>query len=90
MKGGQLSDKTYIVMCHYPLAIWDKSHRGSYMLHGHSHGGYNPEFGRILDVGIDNHYNLYGEWGFFDEEKIRDFMSSRVFKALDHHKDKTN
>lgn len=87
LKGCQLSDKTHVVMCHYPLAIWDNHHRGSYMLHGHSHGGYKPEFGRILDVGLDNYYNLYKEWGFFDEDKIHDFMSTRMFKALDHHKE---
>lgn len=85
LKGGQLSDKTHIVMCHYPLAIWDKHHRSSYMLHGHSHGGYKPEYGRILDVGLDSAYNLYGEHKFFNEDMIHDFMSTRKFKALDHH-----
>lgn len=90
LKGSQLSDGTHIVMCHYPLAIWDKHHRGSFMLHGHSHGGYQPEFGKILDVGIDNHYRIYGYYGYFNEEKIIEYMSSREFKALDHHTEGTN
>lgn len=45
-------DGKYIVMCHYPMARWDRMGHGSYHLHGHSHGNYTAE-GRILDVGID-------------------------------------
>lgn len=45
------------------------------------------EYDRILDVGLDSAYNLYGEHKFFNEGTIHDFMSTRVFKALDHHKE---
>jgi calcineurin-like phosphoesterase family protein len=46
-----------IVMCHYPLLVWNKMHYGSYHLAGHSHGGCNHlnEKVRRLDVGVDNH-----------------------------------
>lgn len=46
-----------IVLCHFPLAIWDRKHYGSWHLHGHSHGNYRGE-GKILDVGVDC-WNFY-------------------------------
>lgn len=48
-------DIPMIVLSHYPMLRWNKGHHGSYMLHGHSHGGVNPlNVGtRRLDVGSD-------------------------------------
>lgn len=43
-----------VMVCHYPMASWDRSHYGSWHLHGHSHGGMPPIPGR-LDVGWDVH-----------------------------------
>ena len=45
--------KYHIVLCHYPLAVWNKRHHGAYHLHGHSHGSYVVPKGKILDVGWD-------------------------------------
>lgn len=42
-----------IALFHYPIEIWDKAHRGSFHLHGHSHNG-APVVPRRMDVGIDN------------------------------------
>ena len=45
-----------IVMCHYPLRAWNRKARGSWHLHGHSHGkGYKVDLVErgVLDVGVD-------------------------------------
>lgn len=43
-----------IVICHFPIAEWERKSHGSIHLHGHSHGKYNSE-GRIMDIGVDSH-----------------------------------
>jgi len=42
-----------IVLCHYPLARWDRQHYGAWHLYGHVHGRYQGE-GYCYDVGVDN------------------------------------
>lgn len=32
-------DHQKIFLCHYPMRAWDKSHKGSWQLYGHVHGG---------------------------------------------------
>lgn len=41
-----------IVLCHYGMRVWDRSHYGSLHLYGHSHGKL-PGKGRSMDVGVD-------------------------------------
>jgi calcineurin-like phosphoesterase family protein len=44
-----------IVLCHYPLAEWDRQHYGSWHLHGHSHGNHKYTNGEYaIDVGVDS------------------------------------
>lgn len=48
-------EKYRFVLSHFPMLFWHKSHHGSIMLHGHSHGGadeYNKDV-RRMDVGVD-------------------------------------
>jgi calcineurin-like phosphoesterase family protein len=43
-----------LVLCHYPLAEWDRKHYGAWHLHGHSHG---HSHGKAFDIGVDcNHF----------------------------------
>lgn len=55
----------HIVMCHYPMQVWNASHRGSWQLFGHVHGGLSNK-GEIkhspmaMDVGVDcNNYTPF-------------------------------
>jgi calcineurin-like phosphoesterase family protein len=41
-----------IVLCHYAMRVWSRSHYGSWHLYGHSHGMIEP-WGKSFDVGVD-------------------------------------
>ncbi len=45
-------DEVRVVLMHYPIHSWRGRSRGSYHLHGHSHGLESPHQ-RRLDVGVD-------------------------------------
>jgi calcineurin-like phosphoesterase family protein len=79
-------DKQRIILCHYAMRVWNKSHHGSWMLYGHSHGSL-PEYDdfKTMDVGVDtNHLTPY------NFEEIREIMSKKRFLAVDHHNENTN
>lgn len=45
-----------IVLCHYAMRTWRKSHRGSWHLYGHSHGNLPDDPNSLsFDVGVDCH-----------------------------------
>jgi calcineurin-like phosphoesterase family protein len=50
-------DKQVIVVCHYAMRVWPRSHYNSWQLHGHSHGRLKS-IGKQYDVGVDNN-NFY-------------------------------
>ena len=73
--------KKFFVLFHYPIASWNKQGRGSFHLHGHSHGSFPDEaYGRMLDVGWDAH----GKILHFDE--VIEILEGREVKVIDHHK----
>ena len=68
-----------IVLCHYAMRVWNGSHKGTWMLYGHSHGTI-LEHGMSMDVGVDtNHLLPYS----FAEVKRR--MQSLKPEIVDHH-----
>lgn len=73
-------DRNKICMSHYPMAVWNNCHHGSWMLHGHSHGSYRGN-GKILDVGIDNH----PDFQVFSYDEVKEYMANQEFVANDHH-----
>ena len=43
-----------IILCHYAMQVWPKSHFGSWSLYGHSHGGLQEDDNLMsFDVGVD-------------------------------------
>jgi calcineurin-like phosphoesterase family protein len=80
--------KKRIILNHFPLRIYNGSHRTAWHLSGHSHLNdpeRRPEFpiGKTVDVGID-----YGKiWSFND---IEDIMSTKDVNLIDHHDKNTN
>lgn len=84
------SHKQLIVLCHYCLRVWNKSHFNSWHLHGHSHGSLEDDNGNSmkdhktsfsLDVGVDtNNFCAY------EYEDIKKIMSTKTFIPVDHHR----
>lgn len=61
----------FVVVCHYALRTWPRSHHNSWQLHGHSHGQLEP-LGKQWDVGVDN--NDYCPESF---ARVREIMAGR-------------
>jgi calcineurin-like phosphoesterase family protein len=79
--------KQSITMCHYPMLAWNKSHYGSWMLHGHSHGSCKANrsmTAKRMDVGVD--CNDYKPFSF---EEIEKYMALCTFKGVDKHEPRT-
>jgi calcineurin-like phosphoesterase family protein len=72
--------KQRIVLCHYAMRTWNQSHRGAWMLHGHSHGSLTDVGGKIMDVGVDCHEG----WPVSLEE-VQQYMAGRPATSCDHH-----
>lgn len=74
----------HIVMCHFPLFVWERHTKGSWNLAGHSHGNLkDPTYlkRKTLDVGLDNH----PEFRPFHFDEIYTIMKSKSINPVDHH-----
>ena len=49
----KMIEGVYVVVCHYAMRVWPRSHYNSWCLYGHSHGKLAP-VGKSYDVGVDN------------------------------------
>lgn len=83
---GELAEITIegqsIVLCHYAMRTWSRSHYGAWQLYGHSHNSLPDDPGaRAIDVGVDA--RNYTPISF---EEIKKIMEKKVFKPIDHHK----
>lgn len=73
-------DGSKLILCHYAMRVWNRSHYGSLMLYGHSHGSL-PGNSQSLDVGVDC-------WDYrpVDIHQIRERMETLPpFKQEDGH-----
>lgn len=72
-----------IVMFHYALKVWNRSHRGSYHLYGHSHHTLPDDSNSLsIDVGIDGNSYNYTPISYTQIKKI---MAKKTWKPIDHH-----
>jgi len=62
-----------LVLCHYPMLAWPRSHYGSWHIHGHNHSGNLPYCpGKIMNVGVDLNNFYPVSW-----PEVVTYMSSR-------------
>jgi calcineurin-like phosphoesterase family protein len=70
-----------IVLCHYAMRVWNKSHHGSFHLYGHSHGSLSDDpNSRSFDCGVDS-FNFYP----ISFEEVVEIMARKKWKPVDHH-----
>lgn len=67
----QIMEVENVVLCHYAMRVWPKSHYGSWHLFGHSHGKLEGQ-GKSFDVGVDC-------WDFYpiSLDKVKSEMKKR-------------
>lgn len=82
-----------LIMCHYPMAFWDRSHYGSYHIYGHIHSqreAYMDELWperRSMDVGVDNAKRLFGEYRPFSHaDLLAQFDGRAGHDSLEYYK----
>lgn len=73
-----------IVLFHFSLRVWNKSHYGSWCLWGHSHGSLLQPYGKSIDVGVDSKI-ITNEYRPISFDEIKVFMDKQSMKVVDHH-----
>ena len=76
------NEKQFVVLSHYAHRVWNKSHKGAWMLYGHSHGSLKDDPNALsIDVGVDAGHNFYP----LSLKEVAQIMSKKTWKPVDHH-----
>jgi calcineurin-like phosphoesterase family protein len=77
-----------IVLFHYPITVWDRSHYGVWHLHGHCHGTLKDGPSSLrLDVGVDAWYvNNIKPYRPIEYSEIKEKMKGKKWEPKDYHK----
>jgi calcineurin-like phosphoesterase family protein len=80
-------DDQLIVLMHYSMNVWNKSHRSSYQLYGHSHGSLPDNINALsIDVGIDTCLFEHKQYYPYSLEEINVIMKTyKTYMPIDHH-----
>jgi calcineurin-like phosphoesterase family protein len=76
--------KQHLVLFHYGMRVWNRSHHGAWHLYGHSHGALPPHYNSV-DVGVDSTV-ISEEYRPYSFEEIEKFMISRGEENPENHK----
>lgn len=82
VNGGYVEFDKKIVLCHFPLLVWEGIGAGSWHLHGHSHGSLrSSDCNRRMDVGVDCHPKHHP----FSLDEVEEYMASKKLDPQDGH-----
>lgn len=71
----------HIILFHYSMRVWNKSHRGTWQLYGHSHGTlYDDPNLQSMDVGVDP-----CKYFPISYQEVKAHMAKKIFKPMDYH-----
>lgn len=81
-------EEVRIVLCHFPLLVWNRCHYGAYHLHGHSHGSctYPNPNRRVMDVGVDPVKAITGSFAPISLPEVVRHLRSRPASGHDRHR----
>lgn len=72
-----------IILLHYGMRVWEKSHHGAWHLFGHSHNSLPPH-GKSFDVGVDSKV-ITPEYRPISFDEVKKYMDTVRVKVVDHH-----
>lgn len=71
-----------IILNHYSMKVWNKSHHGTWHLYGHSHGSLPDDKNSLsFDAGC-----MLFDYKPIEFEQVQKIMSKKEFKPIDHHR----
>jgi hypothetical protein len=76
-------------MTHFPFSLWNKSHRGTINLSGHSHSNNlatqpSAKLGKVLDCGVDI-CQKYWSHAVLPWDMVLQIMAKKETPVIDHH-----